>query len=51
MYAFVQEIEGVPEIDKDLNPATWVLQVTTPGMERGIGVDFASLFESSDTYR
>ena len=46
-----QDIEGVPKLTEGLNPATWVLQISTPGMERGIGVDFAEVFERSDTYK
>ena len=47
----LQQIEGVPKLTEGLNPATWVLQISTPGMERGIGVDFAEVFERSQTTR
>ncbi|KAK9794008.1 hypothetical protein WJX73_008792 [Symbiochloris irregularis] len=44
---YFEAIEGVPKLAEGLNPATWVLQISTPGMEKGIGVDFAEVFQNS----
>ena len=46
-----QSIPGVPKIRPGLNPATWVLEVTTPAAEQRMGVDFADLYENSELYR
>lgn len=47
----LQAIPGVPPIRPGLNPATWVLDVTTPTAEQRLGVDFADLYARSDLYR
>ena len=47
----VQAINGVPRLTEGLNPATWMLQVSTPGMEANIGVDFAEIYKNSGLYR
>ena len=43
-----QAVQGVPEIQGELNPATWMLEITTPGMEHQLGVDFAQVYRESD---
>lgn len=43
-----QAVQGVPEIQGELNPATWMLEITTPGMEHQLGVDFAQTYRESD---
>ena len=35
-------------IREDLNPATWMLEISTPGAENAIGVDFSENFAHSD---
>lgn len=45
---YFEAIPGVPRIQDGLNPATWMLQVSTPAMEAQIGVDFAQLFAESE---
>ena len=47
----LQSIPGVPKLEGGLNPATWMLQISTQGMEKSIGVDFAQLYSDSQTYR
>ena len=42
---------GVPAIEGELNPATWMLEITTPGMEDQLGVDFAQVYRESDLAR
>ena len=43
-----QAVQGVPEIQGELNPATWMLEITTPGMEHQLGVDFAQVYRESN---
>ncbi|KAL9316592.1 hypothetical protein ACSQ67_017593 [Phaseolus vulgaris] len=38
-------------IPNGYNPATWVLEVTTPATEEKLNVDFADLYKNSDQYR
>ncbi len=47
----MQAIEGVPRLSEGLNPATWMLQISTPGMERSMGVDYAQIYKDSTTFR
>ena len=44
----VQGVKGAPAIEEGMNPATWMLEVTTPGMESKLGVSFAEYYASSD---
>jgi len=45
---WLQGVEGVPNIEQGLNPATWMLEVTTPGMEDKLGVSFAEYYSQSE---
>ncbi|KAL3134216.1 hypothetical protein ABBQ38_006651 [Trebouxia sp. C0009 RCD-2024] len=45
---YFQSVEGVPAIEEGMNPATWMLKITTPGMESKLGVSFAEYYASSD---
>lgn len=47
----LQAIPNVPRLTEGLNPATWMLQVSTPGMESAIGADFAEIYRSSELYK
>lgn len=47
----LQSINGVSPIPSGYNPATWVLEVTTPAAEEKLGVDFAAIYSSSEQYR
>lgn len=47
----LQGIPNVPKLTEGLNPATWMLQVSTPGMEASIGTDFAQNYRDSDLYK
>ena len=47
----MQAVPGVPAIQGELNPATWMLEITTPGMEHQLGVDFAQVYKESDLAR
>lgn len=44
----VQGVKGAPAIEEGMNPATWMLEVTTPGMESKLGISFAEYYASSD---
>ena len=44
----MQGVKGAPAIQEGMNPATWMLEVTTPGMESKLGVSFAQYYASSD---
>ncbi|GLJ45897.1 hypothetical protein SUGI_0966190 [Cryptomeria japonica] len=48
---YLEMIEGVPKITEGLNPATWMLDVTSHGMESRFGIDFAELYKRSSLYR
>ncbi|GAB2234368.1 hypothetical protein Drorol1_Dr00003617 [Drosera rotundifolia] len=48
---YFEDIEGVPKIADGYNPATWMLEVTTPAQEVALGVDFTELYRNSDLYR
>eukprot|EP00884_Botryococcus_braunii_P023385 jgi/Botrbrau1/9730/Bobra.0388s0022.1 len=47
LVAYFEDIPGVPRLTPGLNPATWMLQITTPAAEERIGVDFAAVYRSS----
>ncbi|KAK4275171.1 hypothetical protein QN277_018300 [Acacia crassicarpa] len=51
MIDYFQRINGVPPIPSGYNPATWVLEVTTPAAEERLGVDFANIYRNSEQYR
>ncbi len=44
----MQGVKGVTPIGQGMNPATWMLEVTTAGMESKLGVSFAQYYASSD---
>ncbi|KAF5193110.1 Abc transporter g family member, partial [Thalictrum thalictroides] len=51
MIDYFQRIEGIPHIPAGYNPATWMLEITTPAAEQRIGQDFADIYRNSDQYR
>jgi hypothetical protein len=46
-----QAIDGTPRIKEGYNPATWMLEVSTPAAEIRIGQDFADIYRNSDLYQ
>ncbi|KAG0561906.1 hypothetical protein KC19_9G102300 [Ceratodon purpureus] len=48
---YFSSIPGVPSITNGYNPATWMLEVSTPAMEKKLGVDFAKIFLNSKMYQ
>ncbi|BDA40539.1 Pleiotropic drug resistance protein 1 [Coccomyxa sp. Obi] len=51
LISYFEAIPNVPKLTEGLNPATWMLQVSTPGMESTIGVDFGQIYRSSELYK
>lgn len=49
--SLMQHVPGVPDIPPRYNPAAWMLDSTTPGMEEKLHVDFADIFKESDLYK
>lgn len=48
---YLQTIPGVPRIKDGYNPATWVLEITTPAVESQLRVDFAEFYTKSELYQ
>ncbi|XLT34240.1 hypothetical protein HN873_065532 [Arachis hypogaea] len=48
---YFESIDGVSKIKDGYNPATWMLEVTTPAQELNLGVDFHEIYKNSDLYR
>lgn len=51
MINYFQAIHGVPPISDGYNPATWMLEITTPACEEKLGIDFATAYRNSDQFR
>lgn len=47
----VQALKGISPIPDGYNPATWMLEVTTPAAEEKIGEDFAEIYNNSEQFR
>ena len=48
---FLQVIPGVPKITEGYNPATWVLEVSSPLSEARLNMNFAEIYSNSVLYR
>nr|XP_017234537.1 PREDICTED: pleiotropic drug resistance protein 3-like [Daucus carota subsp. sativus]XP_017234538.1 PREDICTED: pleiotropic drug resistance protein 3-like [Daucus carota subsp. sativus] len=44
---YFERIPGVASINKNYNPATWMLEVTSKSAEAELGLDFAQVYQSS----
>ena len=44
-------MEGVPALRAGVNPATWMLEVSTLNKEHELGVDFAQIYRASALFR
>ncbi|RID70355.1 hypothetical protein BRARA_C02383 [Brassica rapa] len=51
MVDYFQGVEGVPAISSGYNPATWMLEVTTPALEEKFNMDFADFYKKSQQFR
>ena len=47
---YFQSIEGVRHI-KDINPATWMLEITRPAEEDRLAIDFGDIYMESDLHK
>nr|XP_043614750.1 pleiotropic drug resistance protein 1-like [Erigeron canadensis] len=45
---YFEAIQGVSKITDGYNPATWMLEVSTPAQEMSTGVDFTAIYKSSE---
>ncbi|CAM0906091.1 unnamed protein product [Alopecurus aequalis] len=48
---YFEAVPGVPKITEGYNPATWMLEVSSPLAEARLNVDFAEIFANSALYR
>ncbi|CAM0943176.1 unnamed protein product [Alopecurus aequalis] len=48
---YFEAIPGVAKIPKGSNPATWMLEVSSPLTETQLGVNFAEIYANSPLYR
>ncbi|XP_027349244.1 ABC transporter G family member 34-like [Abrus precatorius] len=48
---YFETIPGVPKIKDGYNPATWMLEVSTPSIEVQLGIDFAEIYANSTLYQ
>ncbi|KAL9352179.1 hypothetical protein Peur_054859 [Populus x canadensis] len=48
---YFEGISGVPKIEDNYNPATWMLEVTSASMESELELDFAKLYKESPLYQ
>ncbi|KAJ4849439.1 hypothetical protein Tsubulata_041604, partial [Turnera subulata] len=46
-----QSIPRVPNIKQNYNPATWMLDITSPSSQALLGLDFASLYQESHLFK
>ncbi|KAL5153121.1 ABC transporter G family member 48 [Glycine soja] len=49
--ALMGAIQGVPKIKEGYNPATWMLEVTSAGIEASLKVNFINVYRNSELYR
>ncbi|KAK6126339.1 hypothetical protein DH2020_039911 [Rehmannia glutinosa] len=48
---YFEAVPGVPKIEEGYNPATWMLDISTPAAEVQLGVDFADIYAKSTLYQ
>ncbi|KAJ1697900.1 hypothetical protein LUZ63_006412 [Rhynchospora breviuscula] len=48
---YFEAIPGVPKIKPDHNPATWMLEITTPAVEAELNLNFAEVYAHSAQYQ
>ncbi|GAU19334.1 hypothetical protein TSUD_336200 [Trifolium subterraneum] len=51
LISYFEGIQGVTKIEDGCNPATWMLEVTSPAKEMESGIDFAEVYKNSELYR
>ncbi|KAK4274401.1 hypothetical protein QN277_017626 [Acacia crassicarpa] len=48
---YFEAIQGVPKIKDGYNPATWMLEVTSQGIESSLNVNFTAVYRNSELHR
>ncbi|XP_068660074.1 pleiotropic drug resistance protein 2-like isoform X3 [Aristolochia californica] len=48
---YFEAVTGVPKIKDGYNPATWMLEVTSPAVEAQLHLDFAEVYHKSSLYQ
>ncbi|GMI81953.1 ATP-binding cassette G39, PLEIOTROPIC DRUG RESISTANCE 11, pleiotropic drug resistance 11 [Hibiscus trionum] len=48
---YFETIPGVPKIKEGYNPATWMLEISSPSVENQMNVDFAEIYAKSSLYQ
>ncbi|KAJ3670857.1 hypothetical protein LUZ60_008283 [Juncus effusus] len=48
---YFEAVNGVNKIKDGYNPATWMLEVTTPAQENMLGVNFCEIYKNSTLYQ
>ncbi|KAL8123013.1 hypothetical protein AgCh_011114 [Apium graveolens] len=48
---YFEDIDGISKIKDGYNPATWMLEVTSPAQEMALGIDFTETYRNSDLFR
>lgn len=51
LHNLLQAVPGVPRITNGYNPATWMLEISTPTAEAQLNVDFAEIYVRSSLYQ
>ena len=46
-----QAIAGIPKIEDGYNPATWMLEISSPVVESQLDIVFAELYNKSSLYQ
>ncbi|KAJ0014149.1 hypothetical protein Pint_21125 [Pistacia integerrima] len=47
LIGYFENIPGVPRIRDNYNPATWILELSSPSAEAELGLDFAEIYKTS----
>lgn len=50
LFSSLQGIPGVPKLQENSNPATWMLEITSASTEVQLGLDFGHIYKRSHLY-
>ncbi|XWS16592.1 hypothetical protein CRYUN_Cryun34aG0102300 [Craigia yunnanensis] len=48
---YFEAVPGVPKVKEGYNPATWMLEISSPAVEGQLNVDFAEIYAKSSLYQ
>ncbi|KXZ55191.1 hypothetical protein GPECTOR_3g336 [Gonium pectorale] len=51
LIGYLSGVPGTAEYESHLNPADWMLEVTSPAAEAALGIDFADVWDASEPAR